>query len=304
MKAATALVVLSLLAAIALAAQPVLVSASPKISALVVLGKGIAANPSDAMDFMIAKVGIGKVRYNVTESSEIIGVLKLDEESYRLKNIVIEEGHATGSIYKNSSEVGSFDVSSVMKGDTEVWAGTMILDGKTYHIYIIEGVRPVKASELKERVVEYCNNYEDANCADRLRNYCQDNPDDARCRALFRAWCLKEDNMDDTRCRLEFREWCNEHPENAHCIPFALNRSMNYCEENPDSSLCEKIATAVANICEGNPNNTGCATVKQIIAAKPRLLQNVQVLRQRISRLQVNVQAISAVTSADVGGGE
>ena len=203
------LFVLSLLATAVIAqeATPTLISAQTvSVNAYVVLGRGIAANPDDPMDFMIVKIGIGKVRSSTANMT--IGVLKLDEELYRLRDVAVADGQATGNIYKDDAEVGSFDVASVMKGDTEIWAGTMTL-GTSYNLYIIEGVRPIKASELREKVVEYCNANEDANCADRLTNYCQNNPDDTRCRALYRAWCLRDDNMDDTRCRYEFRNWCS-----------------------------------------------------------------------------------------------
>jgi hypothetical protein len=300
MKLAIPLIVLSIMV-IAVAAQSSLTAASPTVTAYVILGKGIAANPDDTMDFMIAKFGIGKVRYGSVNST--IGVLKLDEELYRLRTVVIEEGHAIGSIYRNSSEVGSFDVYSVMKGDTEVWAGTMTLYEKIYNLYVIEGVRPVKASELRERVVEYCTNNEDANCRDRLQNYCENNPDDARCRALFRAWCLRDNNMDDTRCRYEFREWCKENPRNAYCIPFALNRSIKYCEEHSDSVLCEKLATDVANICESETDNEGCAKVQQLVTSAQKLLQNAQAIKTRIMNIAVNASLrVRAATSAELGG--
>ncbi len=299
MKLAIPLIVLSIMVVV-VAAQSSL-TASPKVTAYVILGKGIAANPDDTMDFMIAKFGIGKVSYSTAE--EVIGVLKLDEELYRLRAVVIEEGHATGSIYRNSSEAGSFDVYSVMKGDTEVWAGKMLLYEKTYNLYVIEGVRPVKASELRARVVEYCTNNEDANCRDRLQNYCENNPDDSRCRALFRAWCLRADNMDDTRCRYEFRNWCNENPRNEYCIPFALNRSRLYCEEHSDSALCEKIATTAADICEETPDNQGCAKVQQLVTRAQKLLQNAQAIKTRIMNIAVTASLrVRAATSADVGG--
>jgi len=190
-----------------------------------------------------------------------------------------------------------------MKGDTEIWAGTMTLDSVTYHLYVIEGVRPVRASELRERVVEYCNTHEDANCRERLGNYCQNYPEDIRCKALFRAWCLKDDNMDDTRCRYEFRNWCSENPTNANCVPFALQRAKTYCEENSDSNLCKAIATTAADFCSNNTDNAGCATIKELVQARPRLLQNFQAIRTRIANIQTTATRAGVVTSADVGGG-
>ncbi len=303
------LFVLSLLVIPVFAQTPELISArTVKVNALAILGKGIAASPDDPLDFMIAKFGVGRVEYTSSGEVTTIGVLKLDEDRYRLKEVVVEEGKATGKIYTNSSEVGSFSLSSVMKGDTEVWAGTMELNEKTYNMYIIEGVRPIRASELKEKVVEYCNSSDDANCADRLGNYCENNPDDERCRALFRAYCMKDDNMEDTRCREAFRNWCEDNPTNKHCVPFALQRSKSYCEENSDSGLCRKIATNVANFCEANSDNEGCARVKEIVQAQPQLLKKATAIRARITNIKAVAASTAAVKSTDVmaattGGG-
>jgi len=277
------------------------VSNRPSLTLIGILGRGIAANPADAMDFMIVKFGIATARIN--NKARRVGIVKIDDIRYVLRNISIADGHATGRIYKNASEVGSFDVSSVMKGDTEIWAGTMDLDGTTYHLYVIEGVRPIKAAELKEKVVEYCNKTTDTNCRDRLRNYCQDHPNDARCRALFRAWCVKGKNMDDSRCRYEFRKWCSKNPRNKYCIPFALNRSKRYCEEHSDSTICKRIANATANLCQNNPDNEGCATVKYLIAERPNLLRNVQALRTRIQNIRTTATRITRpAISADLEG--
>src|SRR4030043_2359772 len=103
--------VLSLLAVTVMAQS--LTATTVKVNALVALGKGIAANPDDPMDFMIVKFGIGKMIYNAngTPENKTLGVIKLDDELYRLRDVVISEGHATGDIYKNDSKVGSFDVS-------------------------------------------------------------------------------------------------------------------------------------------------------------------------------------------------
>ncbi|MCK4634922.1 MAG: hypothetical protein KAT37_03545 [Candidatus Aenigmarchaeota archaeon] len=311
MKKIIAAFLVLLMLAVPVMAQPTITSAAPKIKAYVILGKGIAASPSDPMDFKIVKVGIGRV-ITVNGTDMAVGILVADEERYRLREIVIEEGHATGNIYSKDGEVGSFDVSSVMKGDTEIWAGEMKLNGDTYHLYVIEGVRQIKAGELRDKVVEYCNNNEDANCKGRLANYCENNPDDSRCKALFRAYCLRENNMDDTRCRVAFRNWCEEHPENKHCVPFALNRAKVYCEEHSDSNLCRRIATNVVDYCKDNPDNEGCLRVRELVRERPELLKKISTLRNRLHDLRVNATLESAeltnntvdapVLSADVGG--
>lgn len=310
-KLIAALLILSMLAvpAIAQSAQPTLISASsgtPGVKAYIILGAGIAASPSDPMDFMIIKFGIGRVRIG-NETDIALGVLIADEEKYRLREIVIEEGHVEGDIYSAGRDVGSFEVTSVMKGDTEIWAGELNLKGAKYNMYVIEGVRPIKAGELKEKVADYCRNSTDINCRSKIHDYCMDHPDDRRCKALFRAYCLRGNNMDDTRCRQAFRNWCKDNPSNKYCVPFALQRAKKYCELHSGSRLCRKIATDVADFCSDNPDNEGCANVKQLIEERPRLLRKVQAIRDRIEAIKtavaVNATAVSAeVTSADVGG--
>ncbi|MCD6367834.1 MAG: hypothetical protein J7L45_01985, partial [Candidatus Aenigmarchaeota archaeon] len=105
--------------------MPMIVQAQtgPKIRSLAILGKGIAASPDDPMDFMIAKFGIGE--FSAGNHTFRTGVLILDDVKYKLRDINISDSRAIGNIYLNNSKIGSFDVSSVMKGDTEIWAGTL-----------------------------------------------------------------------------------------------------------------------------------------------------------------------------------
>jgi len=180
----------------------------------------------------------------------------------------------------------------------------MELNDKDYNVYVIEGVRPIKAGELKEKVSDYCKNNPDANCAGKIEDYCNNNPEDNRCQALFRAYCLNG-NMEDTRCRQAFINWCKENPENKHCVPFALKWAKNYCEEHSDSNLCQKIATNVADFCKNNPENEGCITVKQIVAERPALLSKIQAIRGKIAALKINATLnTTPVVSSDVEGGE
>ena len=269
----------------------------PKIKSLVILGKGIASSPSDPMDFMIVKFGIGELTIKNTTLTR--GVLILDDEKYKLREIIIEDGHATGKVYKNESEVGSFDVSSVMKGDTEIWAGTLELKGSTYNLYVIEGVRPIRAGELKEKVADYCkNNPDDQNCK-KVKNYCQNNPNDPRCKALFRAYCLKS-GMNDIRCRHAFITWCKNNPADEHCVPFALQRARHYCEEHSDAKICQKIATRVVDFCKEHPDNRGCLRAKQIITERPKLFQKAQKIRKAFHELAVSTENMSNVSTENI----
>jgi len=274
-------------------------SESYRIGSYVILGKGVASNPDDPMDFRIVKFGIAKL---VSDGeTEYAGILKVDEEKFRLKDIEIEDTYIEGDIFENESDEGFFDLTSVMKGDTEVWAGETIFKGTRYNLHVIQGTRPVKAGELQEKVSDYCTNNEDANCRDTIQNYCEKNPDDSRCKALFRAYCIKG-NMDDMTCRQVFSEWCEDHPKNKYCVPFILQRSEKYCQYYSSSRLCRQIASNAVDFCEDNPENEGCVEIQEMVEDNSKLFKGISSLRNKI--LEINMRGglkTSDVTSSDVG---
>lgn len=296
-----ALLVGALVLQVAAAQTPTLISAQngPSIKALTILGKGIATNPSDPMDFMTLRVGIGTIQATVSgeEKDYTRGVLYLDDVKYTLNGIEMGDGKATGNIYSGDSLVGSFDVSSVMKGDVEIWAGTLTLNSVTYNAYVIEGVRQIKASELGEKISDYCRaNGNDTNCRQIMaNNYCQNNPNDSRCKEVFRDYCLSGNNLDDTRCREYIKERCNSTPNDTGCVEFALKRAKSYCEENSGSNLCKKIGNAVADFCGNNTDNAGCARVRTMLEENPKLLQNANAIRNRIRTIVANAGSAQRV---------
>ena len=97
------------------------------IHKLGVLGKGLAINPSDASDFKLVVIGIATVRVNILgeEDNVTAGILWVDGERYKLKNINIGNGSATADVYKNDTKVGSISTSSVTKNDHIIWYGTL-----------------------------------------------------------------------------------------------------------------------------------------------------------------------------------
>lgn len=282
---------------------------TPGIKGYIILGIGIAASPTEPLDFMVIKFGIGRwLGPNGTTGA--LGVLIADEERYILRDILIEDGYTEGEIYEGLNRVGSFELSSVMKEDTEIWAGIMNLRGARYNVYVIEGARPVKAGELKDKVADYCRENDDLDCTSKIHEYCGNNPDDNRCQALFRAWCIAG-NMDDTRCRNAFRTWCADHPADKKCVPFALQRARKYCEEHSGARICRSIATSVADFCEKNPDNEGCAEVKQMIENNTKLLRKVDALRDRITSIKTSGTSVesgfnvvnTAENATETGGG-
>jgi len=233
-------------------------SATPTIESIGFLGKGIASLPSDPTNFMIVKAGVGRVKVvvNDTETKVQIGILFLDDKKYRIKDLVIDNGSATGNLYLNDTQVGSVSVKSIIKGDTEVWAGTLTLDGITYNLHILQAQRAIKNNELKEKIRGYCN--ETGNCSAGIEAYCQNNPTDTRCLALFKAFCIRKNNMDDSRCRDFMVGWCKDNPEVTDCRLFAVERSTKYCAENPNTPTCNAIVKKLADFCSTDPGNEKC----------------------------------------------
>ena len=129
---------LSGILALVLISAVVSAQAVPKVKTLVVLGKGIAVSPSDPLDFNIAKLGIGVIKVNLfdNETEEVtLGVLILDDEKYKLKDITKDEdGSVSGDVYSSNEKIGSFSLSSVVKDDTEIWAGTLEINDETKYL--------------------------------------------------------------------------------------------------------------------------------------------------------------------------
>jgi hypothetical protein len=261
-------VLLVLMAALLIMAIPALAdndlggqssSSKPKVDMFGMLGKGIASLPSDPTNFTIVKVGAGRVSVDVngTETKVTIGILYLDDQRYLIRDLVIDNGSISGNLYQNDTQKGSLSVKSVMKGNMEVWVGTLTLD-YTYNLYVLEAPRLIKKEELKDKVSEYCNETVDSNCTGKIADYCGNNPTDTRCLALFKAHCIKGNNMDDSRCRQFMTGWCQNNTEATDCRLFAIQRTEKYCEEHASTPVCNAIQNRLQNFCETDSNNTNC----------------------------------------------
>jgi hypothetical protein len=212
-----------------------------KIHTMGAMGAGLAISQANPMDFELLKIGIAGVDILISEEVENIkvGILYFGETRYKLKDIVIGNGTASATIYDaNSTNVGSISLTSYPKGDREIWAGTLTLNGASYNAYIIQAPRVWKPVEKAEKVKDYCeNNPEkckavmkavgqiycdpttDGNCRDKLKSFCEQYPNDSRCKALKLAYCKL--NLDDANCRADL---------------------INTCKENNTADACENLA--------------------------------------------------------------
>ncbi len=177
-------------------------SVDTQIKSIIHLGKGLAISTSDPKDFSTVKLGLGSVvfRNGTVNKTMTSGVMFVDEQKYKVRNITIGEGVLSGKLYLNTTEVGSFSVAESQKGERDVWTGTLELNGKSYNLYVIELKRDFKPAELREKVADYCReNKGDVNCREKIHEYCQNNPDDNRCISLAKSFC--KDLTGDARCK-------------------------------------------------------------------------------------------------------
>jgi hypothetical protein len=265
----SAILILAVLCVAAAADAP-----KAKIKTIGLLGRGLMISPSDPKVFMIAKIGLADVEVDTDGniSEQKIGIFFADNQSYRIRDVSIGDGESSGSLYRNGTKVGSFDVTSVMKGDVEIWVGTLVLDGNTWNLYILEAERAFKITEVAEKISEFCQgNPErcngigptvcgDANsssCRLKIANWCESHPSDQRCTALLNNYC--KSNLDDGRCRQELKEFCANNTDDEKCRTLELKTSEQYCLKFPlDKGCIQMIRNRTVDFCLNNPNENVC----------------------------------------------
>ncbi len=120
----------------------------------------------------------------------------------------------------------------------------------TYNAYIIQVPRKLKAVEKARRVFDYCEDHparclgvmkgigsiicdpeqEGTSCRDKIKTFCESNPEDRRCIALRLAYCRF--NLDDADCRADL---------------------MEVCKQNADDESCEKLGTVYDKLAGKRP---------------------------------------------------
>ncbi|RLJ00540.1 MAG: hypothetical protein DRP03_00420 [Candidatus Aenigmatarchaeota archaeon] len=245
-----AMVVLAVLSvSVVLSAAQVVVQARPRIGTLIVIGKGIAISKDNPMDFELVKISAGRVvaRLRGRVVSALGGILYMGADKYRIRNITYSNGTFSGVIYSAGSPVGAISLDSYIKGNSEVWAGDLVIEEngtQRYNVYIIGYKRRLKPVEFANKIKEYCKDNprkckaaikgvgrelcDDPSlegCREKIKNFCERHPNDRRCIALKNAYCSVR--TDDVRCREELKE---------------------YCKKNPDEKVCERLVRAYPKI--------------------------------------------------------
>ncbi|MBS3054987.1 MAG: hypothetical protein J4452_00655 [Candidatus Aenigmarchaeota archaeon] len=215
-------------------------SLKPRIKTLVVLGRGIVTS-SDPANFKMLKVGIAKVIVSLggNETELAAGILHLDSDGYRLRNIQTTNDTASADIYLNDTMIGTLSISSTLKGDHLIWFGTIKINDQNWNAYILESERKAKPEEAAEKIEDlcessperckdiargignrFCEKVEDRSCREKIREYCNENPTDERCKSVFRLFC--KDNLEDERCRKELKEFCVDNSTDERCVRFCI----------------------------------------------------------------------------------
>ncbi len=220
----------------------------PEITKIGAVGKGIAVSTSDPLDFKMVRLGLVEVQVNF--SGQIInrqtGLIWLEDEKYLLKNASIQQSAVSADVYLNNTLVGNINLVLVARNDTDVWVGKLVLNGKEYNVYLLEGNRGFEKQEMKQKIKQacsdddenctqiakgignrFCEKVNDTSCREKIAEFCEQNPNDQRCQAIMRGYCAN--NTEDTRCRLMLKQVCKNNPADSRCL--------NYCQENPE--LCK-----------------------------------------------------------------
>jgi len=252
---------------VVLAASTAIVSAQAiyRIKTLGILGKGIAISTTYPEDFKLIKIGIGTVTVELLgeETDLTIGVLFLDDDKFKLKDVEMGNDTASGKVFSDDEEVGSFSVSLTIKNEQEIWYGTLTVNDENYNIYILEAERQIKPLEFATKVKNLCDEYpekcsdiakgigqgycekvEDRSCREKIEEFCEEHPDDRRCMAVFRFFC--KGNLDDKRCRQELKQFCAKNPDDESCEEFC-KKFPNVCRFFTTTTIAETTTTTTTS---------------------------------------------------------
>lgn len=193
----------------------------PMIHSMHVSGKGLAVNPIDLNDFSQAAIVIGRVAIpNGTIEGK--GMMQIARVKYRISNIILNEGKLSADILNAETRTDIGNLNLERKSATNIWHGIAAIDGKDWHIYLLNVHRNFNREELAEKA----------------RDYCKDNPSDSNCNAVAGYTC--KDNEEE--CKEKVERFCQDHADDSRC-KYLLER---YCRLNPEDTRCQTTTTTVS----------------------------------------------------------
>ena len=214
-----------------------------KIKKIVIVGSGIAIDTENLDSFSFVRLIVGRVWVKVNNETLDVsrGIMFVDDTKYVL-NITRTNDTVEAKIYYNDTEVGELSTYSVLKGNRVVWVGDITIDSAKLKVYIIEHPRVFKPQEIKEKVKEFCERHPER-CKGIGPNYC-DKLEDKDCREKIVEWC--KENIDDARCRAlaqQVGKILPNYPE-LHQIREKLQertQATRYCALHPDECIPKPI---------------------------------------------------------------
>jgi len=230
---ATKLLVALLLAIIFSATASAQAAGKPVVKKLFLGAKGILIGSDDPMDIHSSKIIAAKFKIAYESISEEVnfGVLYVDNEKYKLKDIQADPESFLANIYdKNNVLVGNVYLAPVETPGILVWAGNVSVNNTSYNGYYLQYRAEVKPAQIVNNIAEYCKEHpEDEKCYKfekckedpeackaEIARFCKLNPDSEKCKELWKGFCLR--NLDDVRCREFLKKKCEEDPTQSYAF--------------------------------------------------------------------------------------
>jgi len=268
------------------------------VSRLHLTAKGLAISEDDAFDFLYAKIVIGAVRVRIAGEENVVsalpyltkrlGVLKLNEQNYHLKDIAVSTDEISAEVFgptteadSNSPSIGEIKLTRFEKPGRDVWAGNLVINNDIYNVYFLGVKRYFRLEEVTTKIGEYCEeNAEDTrcknivsecarnteSCKNRVTEYCENNTSDQQCLQLKKLYCLK--NASDERCRNYLEELCTGNKN------IETNKNLAHCRVKNVSG--EEVVSIDATVVSAVTAERG-ETARNLVATKAReKLQNVK----------------------------
>jgi hypothetical protein len=228
-------------------------AAAVSVDKVQVIGRGIVVNPSDVADFSFLKIVIANVIVEELDNEEFgLGVMFLDEDKYKLKDVEAGEDSASADVYSGEDNVGTIKLTRISKPGGEVWAGILSIHGTDKFAYVLTAKREFDDDEKKGKIGEFCSENPEK-CAADARQVCQTNPDSEPCRKVLRQYCAE--NPDDVRCRHFTGETQGPGIACLKCgIPLAQKCGMTEEQCNFEASL----STGAPPTCEPTEEQSKC----------------------------------------------
>lgn len=205
-------------------------NSGPKINSIGVMGQGIAVSANDPASFELVSVGVAKIAHGSSDNQTITraGIFFFGQQKFTMKNIAIGNDSISASLFSQNESAGSLKLALVAKPGKDVWFGSLVIGTDNYNLYIVGARRaddnveaagkirqlcmdkPEGCMQFKNEsgIGNTCDNLNSTNCRDKIKDFCEKNPQDARCKAVHNTYCA--DHLDDSRCRQSLNEYCNK----------------------------------------------------------------------------------------------